>query len=61
VNCSTLGIGTSNRKKRKLGECNSEKEEEKECIPVPMNTNVCILFNRNNKKFYVSVRIKFLK
>lgn len=44
VNCSTLGVGTSNRKKRKLAECNNEKEEDNEWIPVPKNKNVCILF-----------------
>lgn len=43
MNCSSLGIGNSNRKKRKFTECNNETVEDKDCVPVPKLINVCII------------------
>lgn len=43
LDCSTLNIGSSNRKKRKLAESNGEKgEEEKDWVPIPKFIDVCI-------------------
>lgn len=35
VDCSLLNIGSSNKKKRKIEECNDEKHVEKEWVPAP--------------------------
>lgn len=48
MNCSTLNVGTSNRKKRKFAELNTEKDEDKDCVPTPKWTNVCVLIISNN-------------
>lgn len=34
LNCSLQEVGTSNRKKRKVAECNNAKEEETDLVPV---------------------------
>ncbi|XP_060847748.1 ribonuclease P protein subunit p30-like isoform X2 [Rhopalosiphum padi] len=39
VNCSILGVGNSNRKKRKIAECNGENNEENDWIPTPKLIN----------------------
>lgn len=44
VNCTLLGNGCSNRKKRKISECNDENDDEKDWVPIPKSFNVCILF-----------------
>lgn len=38
MDCSLLGVGCSNKKKRKHAE--SDNEEEKEWVPIPKLTNV---------------------
>lgn len=46
VNCSLLNVGCSNKKKRKIEECyneNTKIDEQKDFVPVPKLTNVCIL------------------
>lgn len=40
MDCSLIGVGSSNRKKRKHGECNDENNEEKDWVPTPKVTNV---------------------
>jgi len=44
VNCSLLGIGNSNRKKRKVVECNGENKEVIDWVPPPKLINVNILY-----------------
>lgn len=44
VNCSLLGVGNSNRKKRKIVECNGENKEENDWVPIPKLINVSILY-----------------
>jgi len=44
VNCSILGVGNSNRKKRKIAECNGENNEENDWIPTPKLINVSVLY-----------------
>lgn len=44
VNCSLLGVGNSNRKKRKVDECNVENKEENDWVPTPKLINVIILY-----------------
>ncbi|CAH1731228.1 ribonuclease P protein subunit p30-like isoform X1 [Aphis gossypii] len=39
VNCSLLGVGNSNRKKRKIAECNGENNEENDWVPTPKVIN----------------------
>ncbi|KAF0748100.1 ribonuclease P protein subunit p30-like isoform X1 [Aphis craccivora] len=39
VNCSLLGVGNSNRKKRKIAECNGENNEENDWVPTPKVKN----------------------
>ncbi|XP_022175188.1 ribonuclease P protein subunit p30-like isoform X2 [Myzus persicae] len=39
VNCSLLGVGNSNRKKRKIVECNGENKEENDWVPIPKLIN----------------------
>lgn len=41
LDCSLLGIGSSNRNKRKYAECNNENKEENNWVPIPKSTNVC--------------------
>jgi len=40
VNCSLLGVVNSNRKKRKIAECNGENYEENDWVPTPKIINV---------------------
>jgi len=40
VNCSILGSGSVNKKKRKFAECNDENGEEKDWVPKPKLINV---------------------
>lgn len=42
VDCSLMEV-SSNRKKRKIAECNDEVNEGKEWIPIPKSTN-CVSF-----------------
>jgi len=44
VNCSLLGVGNSNKKKRKIVEFNGESKEENDCVPIPKLINVSILY-----------------
>ncbi|XP_025208641.1 ribonuclease P protein subunit p30-like isoform X2 [Melanaphis sacchari] len=39
VNCSLLGVGNSNRKKKKIAECNDENNEENDWVPTPKLRN----------------------
>nr|BAH72438.1 ACYPI51193 [Acyrthosiphon pisum] len=39
VNSSLLGVGNSNRKKRKIAECNGENKEENDWVPTPKFIN----------------------
>jgi len=43
LNCSSLGIGNSNKKKRKFAECNDENNEEKDWVPTPKLINVSLV------------------
>lgn len=44
VNCSLLGVGNSNRKKRKVVECNDKNKEENDWVPTPKLINVSTLY-----------------
>ncbi|VVC40994.1 Polymerase/histidinol phosphatase-like,RNase P subunit p30 [Cinara cedri] len=39
VNYSLLGVGSSNRKKRKIAECNDEVNKDQDWIPIPKSAN----------------------
>ncbi|VVC40990.1 Polymerase/histidinol phosphatase-like,RNase P subunit p30 [Cinara cedri] len=56
VNCSLLGVSSSNKKKRKIAECNDEVKvnEDKDWIPIPKSTNVC---NHHNLKLTILNRL----
>lgn len=45
LDCSTLGIGSSNKKKRKHSEINDE--EEKDWVPTPKSIKVYIYLTIN--------------
>lgn len=60
VNCSLLGIGCSNRKKRKVSECNDENVDEIDWVPIPKSLNVNnILLIFNKICIYINNLIQF--
>lgn len=54
LDCSLLGIGSSNKNKRKFAEYNNEKEEENNWVPIPKSSTVCKLYLRFKLNDYIA-------